>query len=152
MLVHTSRGSMTHVTAKEGVTKFHFVEYDPPTFVVFRNQLALQMTLRNTLQFVPVKGSSHKRAAQTSDLFLAPQLRDLSDKISPDLEFQSFDFSVLNKISPGVKGTSEAIEFICPQTVLRQFVNAEITKQQLLDQSVILVNGVRIGLNLQLVE
>jgi hypothetical protein len=31
-------------------------------------------------------------------------------------------------------------------------VNAEITNQQLLDQSVILVNGVRIGLNLQLVE
>ena len=85
-------------------------------------------------------------------MFLAPQLRDLSDKISPDLELQLFDFSVLNKISPGVKGTSEAIEFICPQTALRQFVNAEITNQQLLDQSVILVNGVRIGLNLQLVE
>jgi len=31
-------------------------------------------------------------------------------------------------------------------------VNAEITNQQLLDQSVILVNGVRIALNLQLVE
>jgi hypothetical protein len=138
--------------AKKGVTKFHFVEYAPPTFVVFRNQLALQMTLRNTLQFVPVKGSIYKRAAQTFDLFLAPQLRDLSDRISPDLEFQFFDFSVLNKISPGVKGTSEAIEFICPQTALRQFVNAEITNQQLLDQSVILVNGVRIDLNLQLVE
>jgi hypothetical protein len=33
-----------------------------------------------------------------------------------------------------------------------QFVNADITNQQLLDQSVILVNGVRIALNLQLVE
>ncbi|MFI5057829.1 MAG: hypothetical protein ACHQLQ_06565 [Candidatus Acidiferrales bacterium] len=138
--------------AKEGATKFHFVEYAPPTFVVFRSQMALQITLRNTIQFVPVKGSIYKRAAQTFDLFLAPQLRDLSDKISPGLEFQLFDFSVLNRIAPGVKGTSEAIEFICPQTALRQFVNAEITNQQLLDQSVILVNGVRIVLNLQLVE
>jgi hypothetical protein len=138
--------------ARQGATKFHFVGYAPPTFVVFRNQMALQITLRNTIQFMPLKGSIYKRAAQTFDLFLAPQLRDLSDKISPDLEFQLFDFSVLNKISPGVKGTSEAIEFICPQTALRQFVNAEITNQQLLDQSVILVNGVRIGLNLQLVE
>jgi len=138
--------------AKEGAAKFHFLDYAPPTFMIFRDQIALQMTLRNTIQFGPAKGSIYKRAAQSFDLFLAPQLRDLSDRISPDLEFQLFDFSVLNKLSPGAKGTSEAIEFICPRTALKQFVNAEITNQQLLDQSVVLVNGVRIALNLQLVE
>jgi hypothetical protein len=138
--------------AKEGATKFHFVDYAPPTFMVFRDQIALQMTLRNSLQFGPAKGSIYKRAAQSFDLFLAPQLKDLSDRISPDIEFQLFDFSVLNKLSPAAKSTSEAIEFICPRTSLKQFVNAEITNQQLLDQSIILVNGVRIALNLQLVE
>ena len=138
--------------AKEGAAKFHFLDYAPPTFMIFRDQIALQMTLRNSIQFGPAKGSIYKRAAQSFDLFLAPQLKDLSDRISPDLEFQLFGFSVLNKLSPGVKGTSEAIEFICPRTALKQFVNAEITNQQLLDQSVILVNGVRIALNLQLVE
>jgi hypothetical protein len=138
--------------AKEGATKFHFADYAPPTFVVFHDQMALQMTLRNSMQFGPVKGSIYKRAAQSFDLFLAPQLKDLSDRISPDLEVQLFDFSILNKVSPSAKGTSEAIEFICPPTALKQFVNAEITNQQLLDQSVILVNGVRIALNLQLVE
>lgn len=138
--------------AKEGTAKFHFVDYAPPTFVVFHDQMALQLTLRNSIQFGPVKGSIYKRAAQSFDLFLAPLLKDLSDRISPDLEFQLYDFSVLNKLSPGPKGTSEAIEFICPRTALKQFVNAEITNQQLLDQSVILVNGVRIALSLQLVE
>jgi hypothetical protein len=138
--------------AKEGATKFHFVDYAPPTFMVFRDQIALQMTLRNSIQFGPAKGSIYKRAAQSFDLFLAPHLKDLSDRISSDLEFQLFDFSVLNKLSPGAKGISEAIEFICPRTALMQFVNADITNQQLLDQSVILVNGVRIALNLQLVE
>jgi len=138
--------------AKEGSTKFHLVDYAPPTFMVFHDQMALQMTLRNSIQFGPVKGSIYKRAAQSFDLFLAPQLKDLSDRISPTLEFQLFDFSVLNKLSPGAKGTSEAIEFICPRTALKQFVNAEITNQQLLDQSIILVNGVRIALSLQLVE
>ncbi len=137
--------------ARQGA-KFHFVDYAPPTFVVFRDQIALQMTLRNSIQFGPAKGSIYKRAAQSFDLFLAPQLRDLSDKTPADLEFQLFDFSVLNKLSPGVKGASEAIEFICPRNALKQFVNADITNQQLLDQSVILVNGVRIALNLQLVE
>jgi hypothetical protein len=138
--------------AKLGAAKFHFVDYAPPTFMVFRNQIALQMTIRNSLQFGPAKGSIYKRAAQSFDLFLAPQLKDLSDRISLDVEFQFFDFSVLNKLSPGPKGTSEAIEFICPRVAVKQFVNAEITNQQLLDQSIILVNGVRIALNLQLVE
>ena len=138
--------------AKLGAAKFHFVDYAPPTFMVFRDQIALQMTLRNSLQFGPAKGSIYKRAAQSFDLFLAPQMKDLSDRISPNVEFQFLDFSVLNKLSPGPKGTSEAIEFICPRAAVKQFVNAEITNQQLLDQSIILVNGVRIALNLQLVE
>src|SRR2546430_9245646 len=89
--------------AKEGAAKFHFLDYAPPTFMIFRDQIALQMTLRNTIQFGPAKGSIYKRAAQSFDLFLAPQLRDLSDRISPDLEFQLFDFSVLNKLSPARK-------------------------------------------------
>ena len=138
--------------AKVGTAKFHFVDYAPPAFVVFRNQMALQMTLRNSLQFDPLKGSIYKRAAQSFDLFLAPLLRDLSDKVPAGMEFQLFDFSVLNKLAPGPKGTSEAIEYICPRAALREFLDADITNQQLLDQSVILVNGVRIALNLQLVE
>jgi hypothetical protein len=138
--------------AKLGAAKFHFVDYAPPTFILFRDQIALQMTLRNSLQFGPAKGSIYKRAAQSFDLFLAPQMKDLSDRISPDVEFQFFDFSVLNRLSPGPTGASEAIEFICPRAAVKQFVNAEITNQQLLDQSIILVNGVRIALNLQLVE
>lgn len=138
--------------AREGASKFHFVEYAPPAFIIFRDQLALQMTLRNSLQFGAEKSSIYKRAAQSFDLFLAPELKDLSDRIAGDLQFQWFDFSVLNKLSPNAKGTSEAIEFVCPRTALKQFVNSDITNQQLLDQSFVLVNGVRIALNLQLVE
>jgi hypothetical protein len=138
--------------AKEGAAKFHFVDYAPPTFVIFHEQMALQMTLKNSLEFGPAKSSIYKRAAQSFDLFLAPQLKDLSGKIGADVEFRLYDLSVLNKLAPGARGTSEAIEFIFPRAALKQFVNAEITNQQLLDQSVILVNGVRIALNLQLVE
>jgi hypothetical protein len=138
--------------AKEGAAKFHFVDYAPPAFVIFHEQMALQMTLKNSLQFGPGKDSIYKRAAQSFDLFLAPQLKDLSEKIGADVEFQLYDFAVLNKLAPSAKGTSEAIEFICPRAALKQFVNAEITNQQLLDQSIVLVNGVRIALNLQLVE
>ena len=138
--------------AKQGEAKFHFVGYAPPTFVIFQDKLTLQMTLKNSLPFDTTKSSIYKRAAQSFDLFLAPLLKDLSERVSGDVEFQLFDFSVLNKLSPGAKESSEAIEFICPRASLKRFVTAEITNQQLLDQSIILVNGVRIALTLQLVE
>ena len=138
--------------AKQGAAKFHFVAYAPPTFVLFHNKIALEITLRNSLEFGPAKGSIYRRAAESFDLFLAPLLKDISERISEDVEFQLFDFSVLNKLRPTAKQTSEAIEFICPRAALKKFVNAEITNQQLLDESIVLVNGVRIALNLQLVE
>jgi hypothetical protein len=138
--------------AKAGLAKFHFVDYAPPTLIVFAKHMTLQMTLRNSLHFDPARGSIYKRTAQSFDLFLAPQFKDLLEKIPSDIEFEAFDFAILNRLAPGAKGTNEAIEFICPRDALRQFANAEITNQQLIDQSVVLVNGVRIALNLQLVE
>jgi hypothetical protein len=138
--------------AKEGEAKFHFVSYAPPAFVIFHNQMALQMTLKNSFQFGAQRGSIYKRAAQSFDLFLAPLLKDISQRVSDDVEFRLFDFTVLNKLSPAAKETSEAIEFICPRDSLKRFVDAEITNQQLLDQGMVLVNGVRVALNLQLVE
>jgi hypothetical protein len=137
---------------KEGVAKFHFVDYAPPSFAVFHNQLVLQVTLRNSLRFDKETSSIYKRAAQTFDLFLAPQLKDLLEKIPADAPFDGLDISLLNQLGSDPRGSSEAVEFIFPRKLVRQFVEAEITNQQLIDQSVVLVNGVRITLNLQLVE
>src|SRR5205823_5235157 len=110
--------------SKEGAAKFHFVAYAPPTFVLFHEQIALQMTLKNSLQFGAAKGSIYQRAAQSFDLFLAPLLKDISERISPDVEFQLYDFCVLNRLSPPTKESSEAIEFICPRVALKKFVDA----------------------------
>jgi len=140
--------------SKEGQAKFQFVDYDPPAFVIIGKQLALQMTLRNTLRFDIEKSSIYKRAAQTFDLFLAPKLRDILDKIPNDNAIALYDFSVVNPLtsSMGAKERSEAVEFILPAALARQFADNEITNQALIDKSQVLVNGVRIALNLQLVE
>jgi hypothetical protein len=137
---------------KEGLEKHHFVNYAPPSFVIYRNQVALQITLRNTIHFSQDSTSLYKRAAQSFDLFLAPQLKDILDKVPPDAPFAEFDITVVNQFGTDAHPSSEAIEFICPASALRQFVDADITNQSLIDQSVVLVNGVRIALNLQLVE
>jgi len=138
--------------AKEGLEKHHFVDYAPPSFVIYRNEIVLQLTLRNTNHFSQETTSIYKRAAQSFDLFLATKLKDILDKIPADASFEGFDITILNQFGSDPKFSSEAIEFICPRSALRHFVDADITNQQLIDQSIVLVNGVRIALNLQLVE
>jgi hypothetical protein len=140
------------VLAKLGLEKFHFVNYAPPSFVIYRNQVMLQLTLRNTAHFSQDSTSLYKRAAQSFDLFLAGQLKDILDKIPADAPFAGFDITVVNQFGTDAHSSSEAIEFICPRIALRRFVDADITNQQLIDQSIVLVNGVRIALTLQLVE
>ena len=138
--------------AQEGQAKFQFVNYDPPAFVVVSKQLALQMTLRNPQKFDPEKTSIYKRAAQTFDLFLAPKMADILAKAPDNEALDVFDFSVVNTLASTGREHSEAIEFVLPKISARQFAASEITNQQLIDKSVVLVNGARIALNLQLVE
>jgi hypothetical protein len=140
--------------SKEGQAKFGFVNYDPPTFVVVSKQMVLQMTMKNTTRFDPEKTSLYKRAALTFDLFVAPKVKDVLDRIPTDLPVDYYDFSVVNALmsSSSSKERSEAIEFLLPQKLTQEFANSDITNQELLDKGQVLVNGVRIALNLQLAE
>jgi hypothetical protein len=140
--------------SKEGQAQFAFVDYDPPTFVVVSKQMVLQMTLKNSTRFDPEKTNIYKRAAQTFDLFVAPKMKDVLDRIPGDLPVDYYVFSVVNPLSPTSLGKerSEAIEFLFPKTLAQRFANSEITNQELIDKSQVLVNSVRIALNLQLVE
>ena len=128
------------------------MNYDPPAFIVVSKQMALQMTLRNTQKFDPEKASIYKRAAQTFDLFLAPKLKDVLEKAPDDPTVDLYVFSVVNSLASVGKERSEAVDFVMPKHLAQQFANSEITNQQLIDKSQVLVNGVRIALNLQLVE
>jgi hypothetical protein len=138
----------------DGVARFGFLDYDPPTFVVVSKQMVLQMTLKNSARFDPEKTNIYKRAAQTFDLFVAPKMKDVLDRIPSDVPVDYYDFSIVNPLTPTSLGKerSEAIEFLFPKKLALRFANNEITNQELIDKSQVLVNGVRIALNLQLVE
>lgn len=140
--------------SKAGQAKFGFVDYDPPTFVVVSKEMVLQMTLKNPSRLDPEKANIYKRAAQTFDLFVAPKMKDVLDLLPNDLSVDYYDFSVVNTLTPVSAGKerSEAIEFLFPKNLAQKFANSEITNQELIDKSQVLVNGVRIALNLQLVE
>lgn len=143
--------SQLDALAKEGVAKFHFVDYAPPSFALFRDQVSLQMTAKNPKPFDPDATSIYKRAARSFDLFLAPQLKAIVEKLPADLECETLDITVLHQLGPK-SSSSEAVEYVLPLIGLRQFVDAEITNQELINRSIVIVNGVRIALNLQQVE
>ena len=139
---------------EEGRARLGFVDYDPPTFVVVSKRMVLQMTLKNSTRFDPEKTNIYKRAAQTFDLFVAPKMKDVLDRIPGDVPVDYYDFSVVNPLSPTSVGKerSEAIEFLLPKKLAQSFANNEVTNQELIDKGLVLVNGVRIALSLQLVE
>jgi hypothetical protein len=139
--------------AADGTARFHFVQYPPPSVIVFRNQLSLQLTVRNAEKFEKESTSIYKRAAQSFDLFLAPQLKGILEKLPSLPGVKGVSVAILNEVtSKSVSSNSEALEFFFPLAALRQFVDAEITNQELINQSAVLVNGVRIALDLQRVE
>ncbi len=144
--------SQVDALAKEGVVRYHFVDYAPPSFAIFQNQIYLQITLRNPAAFDRNATSIYKRAAQSFDLFLAPVLRPVLDKIPKSEEVAGLDITVINEFASRSVPPSEAVEFVCLLRPLQQFADAEITNQDLINQSIVLVNGVRIALSLQQVE
>ena len=146
--------SQLDALSKAGLAKLNFVDYDPPTFVVVSKRMVLQMTLKNSARFDPEKTNIYKRAAQTFDLFVAPKMKDVLDLLPNDLPIDYYDFSVVNPLTTATSGKerSEAIEFLLPRDLAQKFANSEITNQELIDKGQVLVNGVRIALNLQLVE
>ena len=121
----------------------------PPSLETSGDQRMLHFTMQNSLSFERTQSSIYKRAAQSFDLFLAPELKDISRRVPTDAGVDTLHFSVLNRLGAG---KSETVEYICPAESLRSFVENKITTQELINKSVVLVNGVRIGLDLQLVE
>jgi|SRR5579863_337518 len=120
-----------------------------PSLETDGDQRTLHFTMQNTLSFERGPSSIYKRAAQSFDLFLAPGLKDISKKVPADATVDALHFSVLNRLGAD---KNETIEYICPVDTIRSFVANKITTQELINKSVVLVNGVRIGVDLQLVE
>jgi hypothetical protein len=132
-------------------TTMHEASSPPPSLAPFRNSLYLQLTLRNPQVFDGEKTSLYKRAGLSFDTFLAPRLADLVSRVPAISNLKGLDITILVSVSPGGP-PSEAVEFICPLPALRSFASYEISNQDLIEQSLVIVNGVRISLNLQQVE
>jgi len=131
--------------------KFSLSKNDSPIFEKDSDRIVLHVTMRNSLAFNRDTSSIYKRAAQSFDLFMAPELKSLLAALPKDSGYSSIGFSVRNRF--GVETSpSEIVDYICPVETLHAFVANQLTSQDVISQSIVLVNGVRIALNLQKAE
>jgi len=144
---------MIDMVAKELDPQAHFVSYAPPAMVAFRKGAYLEFSVETTLPATTV-GSRYKMAALAFDDHISHLVRPMMAYFKGDLDFDGIAFSTT--IHQGDKTDAaqgkEAVEFFFPTDALRCYENYDCTGQQLIDQGSVLINGERIGLDLQMAE
>ncbi len=144
---------MIDLVARELDPQAHFVSYAPPAVVVFRKGAYLEFSVETTLPQI-ANASRYKKAALAFDDHISHLLRPMMAYFKGDLDFDGIAFSTT--IHEGDKTSTaqgnEAVEFFFPDDALRCYEAYDCTGQQLIDQGSVLINGERVGLDLQLAE
>jgi hypothetical protein len=137
---------------KELDSQAHFVAYAPPSFIAFREGQYLELPITTPLA-ASDSGSQYKLAAFAFDRHVAHLIRPVLAYFKDAADFTGIDFSTTVRL-PGSAAVeaSESVEFIFPWSVLRSYALYNLTGQQLLDAGVVLINGERVGLDLQAAE
>ena len=123
----------------------HLASYAPPTFIDFRNVAFLQLSMTSTLENGSA-GSQYRLAALAFDQHIAHLVRPVLGKLPKDIAFGGVDFSTTVKV-PG-KDDAVSVEFLVPLNVMRCYADYECTGQQLINASIVLINGERATLDL----
>jgi hypothetical protein len=127
----------------------HFVDYAPPTFISFRDGAYLQLSVNTELE--QLAGSSQYRlAALAFDSHVSHLLRPVAKSFHGDPQFQGVNFSTTIH-GPG-QSTPESVEFVVPFTALVCYERYDCTGQELINRSVVLINGERAELKLMQAE
>ena len=147
------QGASNHMV-KELEPEAHFVTYAPPAFIPFHHQVYLELSMTTALS-EPPDASRYKLAALSFDEQISPLIRRVLAYFSGDQNFDGISFSttVRPRVRPGAP-TPKAIsvEFFFPLESLRRYQSYDCTGQQLMNDGIVLINGERVQLDLQLAE
>lgn len=131
----------------------HFISYAPPTLIAFRNASYLQLSVTTTLA-PSDSGSQYRIAALAFDRHVSHLLRPTLAFFNEGRQFDGIVFSSTVRL-PGQSEDSaltESVEFFFPMSELRRYEQYDITGQQLINAGFVLINGERVGLELQNAE
>jgi hypothetical protein len=138
---------------KELDPQAHFVSYASPAFIAFRGGVYLELSINTTLS-EPTTASHYRLAALAFDDHIAHLVRPVLGYVKDDSQFDGIGFSTTLHMAPtkGTDNKTQAVEFFFPLTALRCYEHYDCTGQQLIDAGSVLINGERVGLDLQNAE
>jgi hypothetical protein len=137
---------------KELEPQAHFVSYAKPSFVAFRNGIYLELAINTTIS--ETQGASRYRTALAFDEHISHLIRPVLGYFKDDAQFDGVSFSANLHVAgkAGASASTEAVEFFFPFSALRCYERYDCTGQQLIDAGTVLINGERVGLDLQIAE
>jgi hypothetical protein len=126
----------------------HFPEYAPPAFIAFHNGAFLQLNMSTDLE--SPAASQYRATALAFDTHISHMLRAVSRYFHDNPQFDGIDFSTTIH-QPGRSG-GQSVEFVVPFTALVCYEKYDCTGQELINRSIVLINGERVALDLQRAE
>lgn len=126
----------------------HFDPLDKPSLFDFRSVSYLRIPVITTLAATDA-GSQYRLAALAFDRHVSHLIRSVLPYIKDALGFEGLDFRTT--VSAG-STMPDTVEFLFPMTELQRYENYDITGQQLINAGFVLINGERVGLDLQTAE
>ncbi len=138
----------TQKLVKDLNAQAHFVAYAPPAFIAFRDAAYLQLNLSTDLD--RPASSQYRIAALAFDTHVSHLLRPVSKYFHDNPQFEGIDFSTT--VHQAGQAGSESVEFVIPLAALVCYERYDCTGQELINRSIVLINGERVELDLQKAE
>ena len=123
----------------------HFVDYAPPGFIAFHDGAYLQLSMNTDLE-QPAGSSQYRIAAMAFEIHISHVLRPVAKYFHDSPQFDGVDFATT--VHQSVQPSSMAIEFVVPLAALRCYEKYDCTGQELINRSIVLINGERVALDL----
>jgi hypothetical protein len=134
--------------AQELGPQAHFDPLAKPSLFDFRGASYLRIPLITTLAAADA-GSQYRLAALAFDRHVSHLIRSVLPYTKDALGFEGIDFRTT--VSAG-STMPDTVEFLFPITELQRYESYDITGQQLINAGFVLINGERVGLDLQSAE
>jgi hypothetical protein len=135
--------------ASELKEQARLVDYAPPSFIAFHNGAYLQLSMNTDLE-QPAGSSQYRIAAMAFESHISHVLRPVTKYFHDNPQFDGVNFSTTVH-QPGQSG-SQSVEFVVPFATLLCYEKYDCTGQELINRSMVLINGERVALDLQRAE
>jgi len=115
--------------------------------IVLENHNNKAFLLRHSDLNKTLGGNRNNRAVSAFRDAVTPALANDTPRLAADPEITGLHYQVLYNVVAGGKPAGEALDFYVPTEVAKGFVSGDLSEQQLVDKSQVLLGGVKIDIS-----